>query len=62
MSEKLSHTGYFRGWLRETQRCYEILCKNAEIYIVEGNSHEGSNGSEVCGKCVTGSPWAFWNR
>lgn len=55
-TQAISEDGYDR------HKCYEILCKNAEIYRVEDNSYEGSNGSEVCGKCVTGSPCAFWNR
>ncbi len=51
-----SEAGYDR------HRCYEVLSRNAQIYINEGSSYEGSEGSEVCGKCITGSPCAFWHR
>ncbi|MDD3403324.1 MAG: hypothetical protein PHQ72_08215 [Hespellia sp.] len=44
-----------------------ILQKNAEVYTDFGSSYvdetgEDANsvGSEVCGKCVTQSPCAFW--
>ena len=51
-----SETGYDR------HRCYEILSRNDKIYRGEGSSYEGSDGSEVCGKCITGLPCAFWHR
>lgn len=47
--------------------CYKILQKNAEVYTEFGSSYvdetgnsSNSIGSEVCGKCVTQSPCAFW--
>ena len=50
------------------QKCYAILCKNAEIYTDFGSSYTdetgtaaNSVGSDVCGKCVTQSPCAFWS-
>jgi epoxyqueuosine reductase QueG len=47
--------------------CYSVLKENAEVYTDFGSSYTGSSegdeeeGSEVCGKCVTQSPCAFWN-
>ena len=48
-------------------KCYAICKENAKIYTQFGSSYTneddtGANsvGSEVCGKCVTGSPCAFW--
>jgi epoxyqueuosine reductase QueG len=48
--------------------CYTVLRENAEVYTDFGSSYldesgENANsvGSEVCGKCVTQSPCAFWN-
>lgn len=48
--------------------CYKVLQKNAEVYTQFGSSYvdesgQNSNsiGSEVCGKCITKSPCAFWN-
>lgn len=56
-----SVTGY------ERQKCYSLLRENAKIYTKFGSSYveetgknANSNGSEVCGKCVTASPCAFW--
>ncbi len=46
----------------DRHKCYEILNENAEKYSDEGCSYEGSSGSEVCGKCITASPCAFWKR
>lgn len=49
-------------------RCYALCRENAKIYTQFGSSYTnedgtGANsvGSEVCGKCVTGSPCAFWH-
>ena len=49
-------------------KCYALCQDNAKIYTQFGSSYmsedgTGANsvGSEVCGKCVTGSPCAFWN-
>ena len=48
--------------------CYTLLQKNAEVYTQFGSSYmdesgqkANSAGSDVCGKCVTQSPCAFWN-
>ena len=48
--------------------CYGICKENAVVYTDFGSSYmdetgENANsvGSEVCGKCVTGSPCAIWN-
>jgi len=48
--------------------CYSLLLKNAAVHTGLGNSYmdesgESANsvGSDVCGKCVTQSPCAFWN-
>ena len=48
-------------------KCYELCQENAKIYTEFGSSYTnedgtGANsvGSEVCGKCITGSPCAFW--
>lgn len=61
-AEALRFEGYDR------QKCYSLLRENAEIYTQFGNSYvDDTNvnaekeGSEVCGKCVTASPCAFWN-
>lgn len=58
----LSTTGYDR------QKCYSLCRENAAIYTEFGSSYvdatgaqANSEGSEVCGKCVTASPCAFWN-
>ncbi len=46
--------------------CYEQLMKNAAVHTGLGNSYTDENGeansagSDVCGKCVTQSPCAFW--
>jgi len=47
--------------------CYSNLLKNAEVHTGLGDSYadesgQGANsvGSDVCGKCVTQSPCAFW--
>lgn len=48
--------------------CYEVLKENARIYTEFGSSYvdaskaANSAGSEVCGKCTTGVPCAFWNK
>lgn len=49
-------------------KCYALCRKNAKVYTQFGSSYTnedgtGANsvGSEVCGKCVTASPCAFWN-
>lgn len=59
----LSTSGY------ERQKCYSLLRENAKIYTEFGSSYldetgknANSEGSEVCGKCITASPCAFWNR
>ncbi len=48
-------------------KCYELCKENAKIYTEFGSSYTredgtGTNsvGSEVCGKCITASPCAFW--
>lgn len=48
-------------------RCYALCQENAKLYTQFGSSYTnedgtGANsvGSEVCGKCITGSPCAFW--
>ncbi len=48
-------------------KCYALCKENAKIYTKFGSSYTGEDGtsansigSEVCGKCVTGSPCAFW--
>lgn len=48
--------------------CYTMLMKNAAVHTGLGSSYanedgKGSNskGTDVCGKCVTQSPCAFWN-
>ncbi len=46
--------------------CYTLLMKNAAIHTGLGDSYmdekgnANSIGSDVCGKCVTQSPCAFW--
>lgn len=47
-------------------RCYALCRENAGLYTEFGSSYanedgSGANsiGSEVCGKCITGSPCAF---
>ena len=47
-------------------RCYALCQENAKLYTKFGSSYmnkdgSGANsiGSEVCGKCITGSPCAF---
>lgn len=47
--------------------CYTVLQENSRVYTEFGSSYvdesgESANsvGSEVCGKCVTQSPCAFW--
>ena len=49
-------------------KCYALCRENAKVYTQFGSSYTnedgtGANsvGSEVCGKCVTASPCAFWN-
>ena len=56
----LSTEGY------ERQKCYSLCRENAAIYTEFGSSYvdasgdrANSEGSEVCGKCVTASPCAF---
>lgn len=51
----------------DRNKCYVMLRKNAELYTEFGSSYtdesgENANsvGSEVCGKCVTQSPCAFF--
>lgn len=44
----------------DRHKCYAVLSKNAQKYTHMGNSYQGSTGSEVCGKCITQSPCAFW--
>ena len=60
--DALTPEGYDRN------KCYELLRANAEIYTDFGSSYvdesgtdANSVGSEVCGKCVTASPCAFWH-
>jgi epoxyqueuosine reductase QueG len=56
----------FRGYDRK--KCYSLIRENAKIHTEFGSSYmdekgenANSEGSEVCGKCVTASPCAFWN-
>lgn len=58
----LNVTGYDR------KKCYSLVKENAKIhtgfgssYVDETGESANSEGSEVCGKCVTASPCAFWN-
>lgn len=55
----------------DRKKCYAVLRKNAEIYNQFGSSYTSDmptlssttsnvGGSEVCGKCITHSPCAFW--
>lgn len=51
----------------DRHRCYPVLQENARVYTNFGSSYvdetgenANSEGSEVCGKCVTQSPCAFW--
>ena len=55
-----------KGFRRE--KCNEMCAENAAAYTQFGSSYTGGldasgelYGSAVCGKCVTGSPCAFWN-
>ena len=48
-------------------KCFALCQENAKRYTEFGSSYtnedgSGANsiGSEVCGKCITGSPCAFW--
>jgi epoxyqueuosine reductase QueG len=57
----LSTSGYDR------KNCYSLLKENARVYTEYGSSYieaesgkANSEGSEVCGKCITESPCAFW--
>ena len=56
----LTTEGYDRS------RCYELCLKNAAIYqdfgssyLTEDGTEPNSEGSDVCGKCITSSPCAF---
>ena len=52
-----------KGWeYYDRQACYEICKENAEIYEDLGSSYSSNVGSEVCGKCITGSPCAFRDK
>lgn len=42
----------------DRKKCYGLCTKNAERFRDFGSSY-GAAGSEVCGKCITGSPCAF---
>ena len=49
-------------------KCYALCQENAKRYTQFGSSYTNEDGtapnsvgSEVCGKCITGSPCAFWN-
>lgn len=51
----------------ERQKCYSLIKENAKIYTEFGSSYldetgenANSEGSEVCGRCITSSPCAFW--
>ncbi len=59
--EALSTSEYRR------QTCYSLLRENAERYTEFGSSYQDeadenavSKGTQVCGKCITASPCAFW--
>jgi len=49
----LSSTGYAR------HKCFSLLKENGAVNTELGSSYAGSEGSEVCGKCITSSPCAF---
>lgn len=49
-------------------KCYVLCQENAKLFTQFGSSYTNEDGtaansvgSEVCGKCITGSPCAFWN-
>lgn len=49
-------------------KCYALCQENARKYTQFGSSYTNEDGtapnsigSEVCGKCIAGSPCAFWN-
>lgn len=48
------------------EKCYALCLENASRYTEFGSSYEtpgggkSTAGSEVCGKCITGMPCAFW--
>ena len=53
----------------DRQACYANLQKNAAVHTGLGSSYSdesgnasNSCGSDVCGKCVTGSPCALWSK
>lgn len=45
-------------------KCYEVCLENADRYPIPQDLAPSYSvaGSEVCGKCVTGSPCAFWEK
>jgi epoxyqueuosine reductase QueG len=50
-------------------QCYSLLRENAEIYTEFSSSYQDDTeestaikGSQVCGKCITASPCAFWQQ
>lgn len=54
----------------ERNKCYGAVRRNAEIHVGLGNSYSGDNnqssghdgsGSEVCGKCISFAPCAFFS-
>lgn len=53
---------YGAGFARA--KCYEVCLENADRYPVPQDLAPSYSaiGSEVCGKCVTGSPCAFWEK
>ncbi|MDD6190525.1 MAG: epoxyqueuosine reductase [Firmicutes bacterium] len=42
----------------DRKKCFALCTENAAIHKSFGNSY-GAEGSQVCGKCITGSPCAF---
>ena len=42
--------------------CFELCLENAVIHPSIGGSYGNITGSQVCAKCVTSSPCAFWDR
>lgn len=60
-SGALTVAGTDVGYSRRT--CYDLCLENAAVYPVENGSYGGeASGSEVCGKCITQSPCAFWKK
>ncbi len=48
----------------DRMKCFALIEKNAEVHKEFGCSYdcEENTGTQVCGKCITYSPCAFWNE